>query len=474
MSWCARHNRPDNRNSPCFDCLAEASHRDLLERNALDQTAILRENAARDAAERERRSAQEEREDRARLEAGKSAAATEAENRRLREELARIAGQRTPEAVRRLEFKRCIESAKGCLVIAELDSAAEQLRQAAALLPTEPELFDVRADLFRSQGDPERERAAAEKACRVELTPERAVRWAALLPPGEAVATLAEAWSRWPGHPDLTLELVVALLRDGRPEEAAQRSIVATCGRRWKLEWVRDGVRRSLGPDAAVAPVFVCLVDAEVARLTALEREEESRVEAERELEAERKRGAEEELARAMAVQRQRREREEEHLREEARQSAERAAAAAAADRARQTRERVRAEELRREEEWAAAEAAERPMARILAAGALVTDGLGDAARGVARGAKRNGEAVAEVVATSFSWALIGLVFGGCLASGYEDFSGPGRYDIVAALFKPDVEIMDTRCGIGCAYGAPRGAGLGAALGFLYALIRRV
>lgn len=204
MAWTCHHGFVHHDNvGRCPRCTHEASLEAAADETARllgDQLALQREQAARG----------------------------ERQVRDLKRENAELRASGTVEARRREEFTLCLRSARQCLAIGEISAAGVQVEQAAALLPAEPELYDVRAEVAAARGDVVARVEALDKAWRLGGDRDRGLAYAAALEPAAGERLLEMLHERDNQDLAVGVALVASLLRRGEGESVA-RSLRILC-----------------------------------------------------------------------------------------------------------------------------------------------------------------------------------------------------------------------------------------------------
>jgi len=231
-----------------------------------------------------------------------AAAAREAAQREEEslEELKRRRAEADPAHQRRAEFDVCVQNAWGCLEYDQLDDAEEQIRQAAALLPVEPELFDVRAEWAHRTGDAALWQKSVENAFRCQPTRKRGFRVLRDLAPEVALDWIDDMAQRWsddrsvryrqavtlaqlPGHGARAAESLIALPVPSGELKKLLNSLVERLGEGAEVAIARDRIEQEIRARAAAEAIQE--TEAEARQLAAetarQQREEEARVEAE-------------------------------------------------------------------------------------------------------------------------------------------------------------------------------------------------
>ena len=185
----------------------------------------------------------------------------------------------TPRQHRLAEFRLCLESARRCLDIDDLDAAAEQLRQAKGLLPAEVELFDVRALYCKALGDTEGVRAALRTAYKLDPSARRGLVLAESLSPQPAFAQLQDVLVRHPRDRSVGFALATACIQLSGKEHVAVEALVQVAPDAKVLRGLQERLRaRAAGtPGGRIADLQL---DEAVGRRVAEEAESSRKAEA--------------------------------------------------------------------------------------------------------------------------------------------------------------------------------------------------
>lgn len=237
----------------------------------------------------------------------RDAATEQADHLRRLVELQTSAAKSAPPSAadeRRAEFNLCVRSARKCLEIDEVEAAAQQLDQAAALLPAEPDLYEVRALLAERRGDYGAAVSAREKAFRLSGTLAHGLAYVGVLSPDAAGPVLDQLAARHPKHRVVVVAHVANRLLRGAyaSPEACVDALMVTASTADELKGVMEALQGQAGGGARWEPI-ACALRARIGALSADEGRRAQEQEASRKraaADAARKREAEE-LARVQA-----------------------------------------------------------------------------------------------------------------------------------------------------------------------------
>ena len=113
-----------------------------------------------------------------------------------------------PEARREREASVCIHNARRCIDIGAIEQATQQIDQALALTPLDPEVWDVRGICASESGNQDLAAECAVKAWRLEQSKHRLIILDERLKPGMSTSYLVSGFKMWPNNIDLLIRIV--------------------------------------------------------------------------------------------------------------------------------------------------------------------------------------------------------------------------------------------------------------------------